>query len=89
MARYAIFDENMKVLNVIEWDGITLWTPPANTVVEDVPDFVSRNDVLKATKVMRPNVFEDKDTKPEEEVGELPKEKADKIKEKCDKLKEL
>jgi len=39
MARYAMIVDQV-VENVCEWDGITPWTPPANTQAVLCPDDV-------------------------------------------------
>ncbi len=44
MGRYAIVNEFGKVINVIEWDGISNWNPPENhDLVES--DICDREDV--------------------------------------------
>ena len=38
MSSYAILDTNNLVVNVVEWDGISVWTPPENTTLIMVTD---------------------------------------------------
>ncbi len=35
MARYAVIDKNNNVINVVEWDGITKWSPPESCTVKE------------------------------------------------------
>lgn len=35
MSRYAII-ENSIVVNIIEWDGVSKYTPPVNTTLIDI-----------------------------------------------------
>jgi hypothetical protein len=34
-SRYAVIDQNNRVVNVIAWDGITQWEPPAGHSVQE------------------------------------------------------
>lgn len=36
--RYAVIDQNNKVVNVIIWDGQALWRPPLGCVAIACPD---------------------------------------------------
>lgn len=36
MATYAVIDTiSLKVINNIEWDGVTPWTPPENKIAQE------------------------------------------------------
>jgi hypothetical protein len=61
MARYAVIDDQNEVVNVIEWDGVSNWMPPAGHVVipheqcargdiwmEEIEDFVRPLKVMYA-----------------------------------------
>jgi hypothetical protein len=41
MAAYALLDKNGIIANVIAWDGVSDWTPPAGMTVQPLPDGVS------------------------------------------------
>ncbi len=48
MAKYAVVKEG-KVVNTIEWDGITNWSPPQGTIlirsdIGDIDDDYDEND---------------------------------------------
>ena len=32
MAKYAIVDSTNAVVNIVEWDGLTVWAPPTFTI---------------------------------------------------------
>lgn len=59
-SRYAVIDQNSRVINVIMWDGITEWQPPTGCMVketheagmgdiwmEDLQDYVRPLSMLK------------------------------------------
>lgn len=37
-SRYAVIDQNNLVTNVIMWDGVTQWQPPAGYVVKETQE---------------------------------------------------
>jgi len=39
-SRYAVIDQNNRVTNVIAWDGVTEWQPPAGYVIK--PKFITK-----------------------------------------------
>lgn len=60
-SRYAVIDQNNRVTNVIMWDGLTEWEPPAGFMVkesheagmgdiwmEDLQDYVRPLSILKS-----------------------------------------
>lgn len=38
MPRYAIVDSENNVTNIVDWDGVTEWAPPAGTTLVAVTD---------------------------------------------------
>lgn len=36
--RFGLVDKNLNIVNVIIWDGVTLWTPPDAVTVLENPD---------------------------------------------------
>jgi hypothetical protein len=41
MAAYAVIDSNTNiVVNTVEWDGVTEWSPPEGTFIEPLTDGV-------------------------------------------------
>lgn len=38
MATYAVTDSEGVIINVIEWDGVSQWTPPTNCQVRPLTE---------------------------------------------------
>lgn len=34
--RWAVINKNYKVINIVEWDGVSKWPPPAGCSVERI-----------------------------------------------------
>ena len=73
-SRYAVIDQNNVVTNVVMWDGVTQWQPPAGYVVKETQEagmgdiwMENLQDYVRPLSIMKP---------PEDDISKAEREAA-------------